>query len=359
MSRLIFNRRVLLKSAAAAAAAGIAAPAVLRSGALAADQITVADSGGATADAMRIAYYDPFEKDTGVKVVNVAHDPDPTTQLKVLVDTNNPVWDVCFVSPSNVATFPDPAAYFEDPQLSAEDTANIIPTAVSPLWVGVSVFASMMAYRTDKFGENGPNSWMDFWNVEKFPGRRGLFRDVDSVLEQALMADGVPPSEVYPLTDEKVERGFKSLERIKPHINVWWSTGAQLTQILQNGEVDMAGAWAGRAYAAIVAGAPVKLVWSQGTYSIDGWSIVKGTPKLDIARQFVKYTLDPARQAVFSSNVLNGPTNSKAFDHLDPARAALLPTSPDNIKGLAFEDYLFWGKNKAKLSERYLAWILE
>lgn len=356
-NKLIFNRRVLLKSAAAAA---IATPAVLRSrSAFAADQITVADDGGATADAMRIAYFDPFEKATGVKVVNVAHDPDPTTQLKVLVDTNNPVWDVCMASPSNIASFPDPSAYFEDLQLSAAETADILPTAVSKYWIGVSVFASMLAYRTDKFPDNGPQGWPDFWNVEKFPGRRGLFRDVDSVLEQALMGDGVLPADVYPLTEEKVERGFKSLEKIKPHINVWWSTGAQLTQILQNGEVDMTGAWGGRAYAAIAAGAPVKLVYNQGTYSMDGWTIPKGTPKADIARQFIRFSLDPKQQAIYAENVLNGPTNSKAFDYIKPERAALLPTAPDNIKGLAFEDYDYWGKNKARLSERYLAWIME
>lgn len=353
-----FNRRIVLKSAGAIGV-GLAVPALWKSRAFAADQITVADDGGATAEAMRVAYYDPFEKATGVKVVNVAHDPDPTTQLKVLVDTNNVVWDVCMASPSNVATFPDPSVYFEDLQLSEKDTADVIPTAVSKYWIGVSVFASMMAYRTDKFGDKGPQSWVDFWNVEKFPGRRGLFRDVDSVLEQALMADGVPPDQVYPLDDAKVERGFKSLEKIKPHINVWWTTGAQLTQILQNGEVDMAGAWGGRAYAAIAAGAPVKLVYSQGTYSMDGWTIPKGTPKVDIARQFIRFTLDPKQQAIYAENVLNGPTNKKAFDFLKPERAALLPTSPENLKGLAFEDYVYWGKNKARLSERYLAWILQ
>ena len=90
-----------------------------------------------------------------------------------------------------------------------------------------------------------------------------------------------------------------------------------------------------------------------------GWTIPKGTPKADIARQFIRFSLDPKQQAIYAENVLNGPTNSKAFDYIEPERAALLPTAPDNIKGLAFEDYDYWGKNKARLSERYLAWIME
>lgn len=356
--RPTFNRRIVLKSAGTVAA-GLAMPALWRTNAFAANQITVADDGGATAEAMRVAYYDPFEKATGVKVTNVAHDPDPTTQLKVLVDTNNPVWDVCMATLANVATFPEASAYFEDLQLTQKDTADVIPTAVSKYWIGVSVFAGIMAYRTDKFGDKGPQNWADFWNVDKFPGRRGLFRDIDGVLEEALMADGVPPDQVYPLDDAKVERGFKSLEKIKPHINVWWTTGAQLTQILQNGEVDMADAWGGRAYAAIAAGAPVKLVYGQGTYGMDGWTIPKGTPKADLARQFIRFTLEPRQQAIYASTVLNGPTNQKAFDFIAAERAALLPTSPENLKGLATGGDIFWAKNKARLSERYLAWILQ
>ena len=357
------SRRTLVKATAgvaAVAAAGVAATAIWKKSGTAEKQITVADAGGAIVEALRVAFYEPFEKATGIKVVHVAHDSDPTAQLKVLVETNNPVWDVCMAMPSNIVAFPKPEAYFEHLQFTAKDSADWILTAVAPpFWVGVSVFASVLAYRTDKFGGNGPQNWPDFWNVEKFPGRRGLLRDIDSVLEQALMADGVPPDQLYPLTDEKVERGFRALERIKPHINVWWSTGAQLTQILQSGEVDMAGTWASQAYAAIAGGAPCKLSWNQGTYSMDGWCIVKGTEKLDLARQFIRFTLDPKQQAIYSSHVLNGPTNKKAFDSLSAQRAAMLPSSPENLKGLVLEDYRYWGTNKSRLSERYLAWILK
>lgn len=39
-------------------------------------------------------------------------------------------------------------------------------------------------------------------------------------------------------------------------------------------------------------GAPVKLVYNQRTYSMDGWTIPKGTPMADIARQFIRFSLD-------------------------------------------------------------------
>ena len=57
-------------------------------------------------------------------------------------------------------------------------------------------------------------------------------------LETALIADGVPMDKLYPLD---VDRAFKKLEQLKPHVLVWWSSGAQSAQVLKDGEVDMVG----------------------------------------------------------------------------------------------------------------------
>ena len=40
-------------------------------------------------------------------------------------------------------------------------------------------------------------SWADFWDVAKYPGKRGLRKGVRGNLEIALMADGVAPGDVY------------------------------------------------------------------------------------------------------------------------------------------------------------------
>jgi putative spermidine/putrescine transport system substrate-binding protein len=346
------DRRVVLKTGLAAT---VAAPSVWASRARAAEQITVADYGGAGGRAMRVAFYDPFEQQTGIKVVGVAHDPDPTTQLKVLVETKSFVWDVAMLSLTNIAKLATAQAYLEPLLVSAEEGKDLIPNVLRPLWLGISVYGVVMAYRADKFPKDGPRDWRDFWNVKDFPGRRALFREPDGLLEQALMADGVAPHDLYPLD---IDRAFRSLDRIKPHVNVWWSTGAQITQLLQNGEVDMAGTWAGPAYAAAGAGAPVKLTWKQGSYGVDGLGILKGTPRLDVARQFVRFCLDPKRQATYSTHVTNGPTNTKAYDYLSPERGDLLPTWPQNLKGLELLDAEWWGKNKARISQRFQEWLL-
>jgi putative spermidine/putrescine transport system substrate-binding protein len=345
-------RRSLLTTATATA---LAAPFVWTGRTFGAEQITIADVGGAPGVAIRKAFYDPFEKATGINVVGVVHESDPTTQFKLLVDTKSYIWDLCMVTLGHVGYLSTPKDYLEPLNITLPAGTDLVPGTMTPVWLGFSVFATILAYRTDKFGENGPNNWADFWNVEKFPGRRGLYKGVAGTLEQALMADGVPAHELFPLD---VDRAYKSLDKIKSHVSVWWTSGAQNTQILQSGEVDMSDTWSARAFAAIDAGAPVKMAWGQGLYSTDGWSIPKGTPRADLARKFVLFCLNPEQQAAYSSIVANGPTNEKAYDFLSPQRAKLLPTAPANIKNLQLTDEAWWAKHRAKQYERFQEWLL-
>ena len=230
----------------------------------------------------------------------------------------------------------------------------MVPGALMPNWFGFSVYGIVMAYRTDTYKGETPKGWADFWDTAKFPGRRGLYRNPKGVLESALLADGVAPKDLYPLD---VDRAFAMLDKIRPQVAVWWTSGAQNTQLLQNGEVDMSDTWSARAFAAIDSGAPVNIIW-KGLYSIDGWSIPLGTPKLTQAREFVRFCMHPERQAAYSSIVANGPSNLKAYDFIRPERAKLLPTLPENLKELTQRDFAYWGKNYAAISDRFQEWLL-
>lgn len=346
------TRRALLKSAAAAGA--LAAPGLLSSAARAAtDQITISDVGGAIAPALRKAFYDPFEAETGIKVISVAQESNPVTQIKLLVDTESYIWDISMTTPDHVKQLmagPDYTVPL-DLDLNPDD---FVPGTVTDNWLGFSVFSINMALNTAQLPGAKPASWADYWDVENFPGRRGLYRSPWGTLEMALLADGVAPEALYPLD---VDRAFAALDRIREHVAVWWTAGAQNTQILQSGEVDMSDCWSARAYAAFEAGAPVELVWN-GLYSVDGWSIHKGTPRLEAAREFVRFCARPEQQAIYSQNVANGPSAKKAYDFIPPERAKVLPTAPDNIKGLRLMDSDYWGANYDPLAERFNEWLL-
>lgn len=348
----VSRRRFLM--VAGAAATGLAMPAVFTRRAQAAEQITVADVGGAIAPALRTAFYDPFEKETGIRVVNVVHESDPVTQFKLIVDTGSKLWDVCMVTPDDVARLTSEKNYLEALEIPDSEGKDLVPGSLKPNWLGFSVYAIVMAYRSDVYKNAGPKNWADFWDTKTFPGRRGFYRNPKGVLESALLAAGVPPKDLYPLD---LDLAFAQLDKIRSSVAVWWTSGAQNTQILQNGEVDMSDTWSGRAFAAIDAGAPVKIAWN-GLYSIDGWSIVKGSDKLKQSRDFIRFCLQPERQAAYSSIVANGPSNLKAYDFITEARAKNLPTYPANLAGLRERDWAYWGKNAAPVNERFQEWLL-
>ncbi len=348
-------RRDLLRGAGVLAA-GLAAPAILGRPAAAADtQLTVADNGGPYGPAFRRAFYDPFEQATGIKIVNVVHPAEPTAQFRSLVEAQSFLWDVALLSPGHVVRLEQPKNFLEPLGITAADAPGFMPEMIRPGYVGMDVFATTMGYRTDKYGDKGPQSWVDFWDVQKFPGRRALWKQPSGVIEIALLADGVDPAKLYPLD---LDRAFKSLDKIRKYVSVWWTSGAQSTQILQSGEVDMLMIWNARAQAAIDAGTPAKIVWNQGLYSSDGWSIPLGSPRAATGKQFVRFCLDPIRQASFAETLAYGPTNLGAYDKIPAARAPLLPTYPPNLKLMRASDEVWWGANFQRVAERYEDWLL-
>lgn len=349
---ITIHRRGLLK-AAGGAALGLVAPGLITS-ARAAVSLTVADPGGPFSPAFRKAFYDPFEKATGIRIVSVAREAEPTAQFKAIVETKSYTWDVCTLTLSarDILTKQN---LLEPIGFTRDAAPGLMPEAISPVWMGTDVYSTVFAYRNDKFAGNAPQSWADFWNVQKFPGRRSLRKNPIDSLEQALLADGVPLDKLYPLD---IDRAFKSLDKIKSHIAVWWTGGAQSTQLLQSGEVDLISGWNARFQAAIDGGTPATIVWNQGLYSIEGWGIPKGCPRADAARQFVKFCADPARQAAYTDVLAYGPTNLDAYKLIPPERAKILPTSPENLKRMVVANEDWWSANRAAVTERFSSWLL-
>jgi putative spermidine/putrescine transport system substrate-binding protein len=218
----------------------------------------------------------------------------------------------------------------------------------------IDIYSQAFAYRTDTFPNEAPSSWADFWNVEKFPGRRGLVREAE-VMEQALLADGVLPADLFPLD---MDRALRKLDEIKPHITTWWTSGAQTSQFLVTGELDLCSCYNGRAQVAIDEGAPVRIVWNQASLIEHGWSVPKGGPKTELARQFVKFCARADRQAAYTDYLPYGPTNPKSYDFISPEIAAKLPTEPGRVDLTYKGDAAWWAANKEEAHERFEAWLM-
>jgi len=318
-------------------------------------QIVVRDPGGPYALGFSEAFYKPFEKETGIKIVNVVAQHGPVSQIKSFVETGTYAWDMALLTRGAhlLLTGSPDANYLEELKVNP---GGVPAQYNSPYFLAIDVIQSTLAFRTDKFSDRAePKTWADLWNVKDFPGRRSLRRSPEETLEIALLADGVQPSELYPLD---VDRAFRSLDRIRSHVAVWWTSGAQSSQLLKSGEVDLIATFNARAQAAIDDGAPAKIVWDKGLMSPEGWCILKGGPKVDLCREFIQYTTSAERQAVFTKQLGYGPSNPEAYNYIDKARAEQLPTSPANSATAIVIDDNYWLREKDRLTERFNQWVI-
>ncbi len=345
------SRRLILKSMAVATAS-LPMPFIART-ASAAETLVIRDAGGLYQTAVVEAFYKPYTKETGVQIVPASATTDPLAQVKAMVDAKSYTWDVV-LNRVGGAELLGAQGYLEEIDWSASAMNDLIPRARSKYLMGTDVFASVFGYRTDT-AKREPNSWADFWDVQKFPGRRSLSKNAIDTLEQALLADGVALDKLYPLD---IPRALKKLDQIRSSVAVWWTGGAQASQMLKTGEADLVATWNARAQAAIDDGAPVKLVWNQGLYGIEGWTIPKGNPKRAAGQKFIEYCAHPERQAAFAKIISYGPTNPKAFEFIDKARAEILPTAPSHFDKLIYQDHDYWSQNQEGALEKFNAWLL-
>lgn len=215
------------------------------------------------------------------------------------------------------------------------DAKKISTDYVRPHYVGVFSFSYGIAYNSQKYGARAPANWKDFWDPKAFPGKRALFSQGPYVLEAALMADGVPPAQVYALlaTPAGVDRAFRKLEEIKPHVAVWWNSSGQAMQLIRDGEVDMIMLANGRAGALMDDGAKIGFSFDQALLEIECLMVPKGAPNAPAAMQLINAALEPQAQAKVATMIEYGPTNLKAFDLgvVDAKRVAKLPTAPQHL----------------------------
>lgn len=329
-------------------------PAILSYPVQAAERIVVAQPGGPYETAFTKAFAEPFTKATGIEVAMVARPFFPSAQVQAQVEAKSYQWDVVSLSAFDVEILAR-RNLLENLDLSSKILDGIIPNAIRPQWLGVDIYATVSAYRTDKVKGKLPESWKDLWDVAGIPGRRSMYKNPQGMLEAALMADGVTPKDVYPID---YKRAFKKLDEIKPKIAVWWNGGVQSTQLLRDGDIEYMAIWNGRAQSAIDDGAPAKIVWNQGLYTVHGFSIAKGAPKKALGVEFIKFCASAERQAAYTPFLAGGPTNTKAFEHIDPKLAQTLPSAPSYLASLLEVNTSWWTDNKEDAVNRFNEWLL-
>lgn len=316
-----------------------------------AETVYVNTWGGQWEQGARTFLFNPFTHDTGIDVKTVS--PVSFAKLAAQVRTGVYEFDVMTLGLAELGRA-DQAGLIEKFDSSGIDPATLWPGAVTLNGVASHGFANMIVNRKDKYPNGGPQNWQQFWDVIKFPGDRSLQRYAARVIAFALMADGVEPKNLFPYD---LDRAFKSLDRIKPHVRVWWSQGPQSSQIIRDAQVNSIGIWSIEAVPLQAQNVPVELVWNQALLDVAVWVVAKGSPRAKNAWKFVESAVKAERVGRFAEHIASGPMNPKAFDHLPKAVAEAMPTYPKNLANAIVLDAVKLQPQLDELNTRFDQWI--
>ena len=330
-----------------------------------AEPITVVSWGGSYGKAQDRALFTDASNHSGIAINRESGASMTKTCLQV--QSGSVTWDLV-VTGSGGAAAAAADGCLEKIDYSVVDVSDFYPGLYTDYCVGSDVFATVMAWNTDKYGEPGspgaPSSWADFWDVKKFPGTRAYrANNVDGALEPALMADGVPPEKVYEVlaTPEGKRRAINKIRELKPHIAVFWGSGAQQAQLMKDAEVDMSTGWNGRFDNAKKDGDKVGYTFNQALLDYDCFAMPKGAPNKEVAMRFLAEVSKPQYQANLPFYITYGPTNRKAYEMTKAPKELIesLPSHPKNVPLMLPVSLDWYAKHKNEALELYMELMSE
>jgi len=335
-----------------------------------AGDITVVSWGGAYTKSQVEAYHKPWIAKTGNGIKSEDYSGG-IAEIKAQVEAGNVTWDIVDVELSDAIRACDDgllevidASTLPAGANGKPATEDFMEGTLHECAVANIVWSTIFAYDKSKIA-NGPTKIADFFDLAKFPGKRGMRKGAKPNLEFALMADGVAAKDVYSVlsTPEGVDRAFAKLSSIKSSV-VWWEAGAQPPQLLADGEVAMTTAYNGRIFNAVAKeDKPFEIVWDGQIWDLDLWVIPKGAKNKDLAMDFLKFSTATEQLAKQASYISYGPARMSSaplvgkYDGKDIDMGPQMPTAPNNLTNAVQNNFDFWADNADQLNERFNAWL--
>lgn len=330
-----------------------------------ASDLVFATWGGSYQDAQDTTAVRPFSSKSGTEVKIDTYNGG-IAQIRSQVETHNVTWDVVdmqladatracdegLLEPINPSGLPASVK-------GANAKSDFLPGGLSDCMVGNVAWSTMITYNKSAFKGHEPAKISDFFDLKRFPGKRGLRKSPEGALEWALLADGVAAGDVYKVlsTPAGVDRALKKLDTIKSSI-VWWEAGAQPPQLLADGEVTMTSAYPNRIWTAVMQDKkPFGFLWDGEVKNIEGYAIVKGTKNLKAAKDFVNFATSTDALANLASATALGPMRQSSIARVDPKVGPYLPTAPQNQKDAVDVNVAFWADHSDDLNQKFAVWL--
>ena len=202
-----------------------------------ASAVTVASWGGAYTESQQKAYADTYSDPGSIVFENYNGG---LGEVRAQVESGSVTWDLVDVLPGDAITGCDEGLFEDisseiasmgvpgpDGESIAEDMENngLEYHSGWDCCVPQIFWTYVVFYDPDAFPGEKPDSMADFFDVEKFPGKRGIHTWATGIVEKAMVADGVEPNAVPTVLEKQtgaLDRAFEKLDTIKDHV-VFWS----------------------------------------------------------------------------------------------------------------------------------------
>ncbi len=326
--------------------------------------LKVASFSGGYAQAQKESIFDVYTEETGIYIELVETDdgisalrPDASgaAPAQVVVLDLQQAKRAC----ADGALTPLTAEEIVTAEKDVSLTDDFIPFGLTPCAIANSVNSQVITYDRTVFSKSPPSSPADFFDLEKYPGKRGLRPDPHAALVLASIAAGSSPENVYKTLEsaQGVEAAFRMLKKLEDDV-VWWRTGQQAVDYLATKMVVMTTAFHSWVYRArINEGRPLALIWNGQQAELDVWAIPANAGKQSLAANFIRFATDKERLAAQSNLMPYGPARMSAFPLIKDEMREHLPNTPEHGDAIVWKDHEWWAANGHHLEKRFAVWV--
>ena len=337
------------------------------------EAITIVTWGGPYERSQTKAYFEPFTAQTGI-AINIEKYSGGIAELRKQVQEGDVSWDLVDM------TMADNQAACKQGLLEPIDHSILAPAldgtparedfidgALTRCGVTQIVYAMVMAYNRDAFPGERPSRMTDFFDLQRFPGKRALQKIPEANLEWALMSYGVPGPDLYHLlsTERGLRLAFDRLDSIKDHI-IWWTDTARPVELLMAGEAVMVSQYNGRLFdAAAIQGHPIEIIWDAQVYELGAWGIPKGSSKREAVEQFIQFATGTRPLAEQARYIAYGPARKSSMKLVSThAETGVdmrphMPTYPANFETAILKDTEWYASLHDRINKRFNEWLAE
>ena len=345
------NRRNFTKAVGAALALPVALRASLSFAQ--AKELVLVNWGGDAIKAYGEAYGNAFEEKTGIAVKMDGSGPTEgaiTAQAK----SGNVTWDIVDADPFSAITL-GKQGLLQPIDYSVVDKSKTREGFGWEHAMSAYFFSYVVAYDSELYPE-APTSMADFFDVEKFPGSRAMYKWGVSSWEAALLADGATAANLYPLD---LDKAHAKLSAFKEHVVSFWGGGAESQTAMLTGEASMGIVWSTRAkLIEEESDGRIKYFWDEGLLSPGAMAVLENNPGgRDNAMNFLASMQDPAKQLVMFEMLGQGPANPAADDLIPDDQKRHNCVAPENMAKQIPLDMEWYAENYSAALDTYLAMI--